>query len=38
LLLPIRPGRDSALYGALLHQLIKHDWLDHTFIDNHKRL
>ena len=33
--LPIRPGRDSALYGALLHQLIKHDWLDHTFIDNH---
>ena len=33
--LPIRPGRDSALYGAMLHQLIKHDWLDHEFIDNH---
>ena len=33
--LPIRPGRDSALYGAILHQLIKHDWLDHDFISNH---
>jgi assimilatory nitrate reductase catalytic subunit len=33
--LPIRPGRDSALYGAILHQLIKNDWLDHDFIANH---
>jgi assimilatory nitrate reductase catalytic subunit len=33
--LPIRPGRDSALYGAMLHQLIKNDWLDHAFIDEH---
>lgn len=33
--LPIRPGCDSALYGAILHQLIKHDWLDHEFIANH---
>jgi assimilatory nitrate reductase catalytic subunit len=33
--LPIRPGRDSALYGAILHQLVKHDWLDHEFIDNY---
>ncbi|MFT3780525.1 MAG: molybdopterin oxidoreductase family protein [Nibricoccus sp.] len=33
--LPIRPGRDSALYGAILHQLIKHDWLDHDFINQH---
>jgi assimilatory nitrate reductase catalytic subunit len=33
--LPVRPGRDSALYGAILHQLIKHDWLDHEFIKNH---
>jgi assimilatory nitrate reductase catalytic subunit len=33
--LPIRPGRDSALYGAILHQLIKHDWLDHAFIEEH---
>ena len=33
--LPIRPGTDSALYGAILHQLIKHDWLDHDFISQH---
>ena len=33
--LPVRPGRDSALYGAILHQLIKHDWLDHDFIANY---
>jgi assimilatory nitrate reductase catalytic subunit len=33
--LPVRPGTDSALYGAILHQLIKHDWLDHDFIANH---
>jgi assimilatory nitrate reductase catalytic subunit len=33
--LPIRPGRDSALYGAILHQLVKHDWLDRDFIANH---
>jgi assimilatory nitrate reductase catalytic subunit len=33
--LPVRPGRDSALYGAILHQLVRHDWLDHDFIANH---
>lgn len=33
--LPVRPGRDSALYGALLRELIAHDWLDHEFIDQH---
>ena len=33
--LAIRPGRDSALYGAILHQLIEHDWLDHDFIASH---
>lgn len=33
--LPIRPGRDSALYGAILHQLVKRDWLDHDFIERH---
>jgi assimilatory nitrate reductase catalytic subunit len=33
--LPVRPGRDSALYGAILHQLIEHDWLDHDFIAQH---
>ena len=35
LFLPVRPGTDSALFGAVLHQLIRHDWLDHEFIDDH---
>ena len=28
-------ARDSALFGAVLHELIRHDWLDHDFIDAH---
>ncbi len=35
LFLPVRPGSDSALFGAVLHTLIRHDWLDHEFIDAH---
>ena len=35
LFLPVRPGTDSALFGAVLHQLIEHDWLDHDFIAAH---
>jgi assimilatory nitrate reductase catalytic subunit len=35
LFLPVRPGTDSALFGAVLHILIRHDWLDHAFIDAH---
>jgi len=35
LFLPVRPGSDSALFGAVLHELIRHDWLDHEFIDEH---
>ncbi|WP_116997070.1 molybdopterin oxidoreductase family protein [Desertimonas flava] len=35
LYLPVRPGTDSALFGAVLHQLIRHDWLDHEFIEQH---
>ena len=35
LFLPVRPGSDSALFGAVLHTLIRHDWLDHEFIDVH---
>ena len=35
LFLPVRPGSDSALFGAVLHTLIRHDWLDHDFIDAH---
>ena len=38
LYLPVRPGTDSALFGAVLHELIRHDWLDHAFIDDHSRL
>ncbi|HUG80033.1 MAG TPA: molybdopterin oxidoreductase family protein [Bryobacterales bacterium] len=33
--LAVRPGRDSALYGAILRQLVEHDWLDHDFIEEH---
>ena len=35
LFLPVRPGTDSALFGAVLHELIEHDWLDHDFIADH---
>ena len=31
--LQIRPGTDTALANAILHQMIKHDWLDHNFIN-----
>ncbi len=30
--LALRPGTDSALYQALLHELIRNNWLDHEFI------
>lgn len=33
--LPVRPGRDSALYGAILHQLIKNGWCNQQFIQEH---
>lgn len=33
--LDIRPGTDSALFGAILHYMIEHDMLDHNFIDNY---
>jgi len=35
LFLPVRPGTDSALFGAVLHVLVQRDWLDHAFIDAH---
>jgi assimilatory nitrate reductase catalytic subunit len=35
LFLGIRPGTDSALYGAILHVLIENDWIDHSYIDDH---
>ncbi|WP_339887854.1 molybdopterin oxidoreductase family protein [uncultured Flavobacterium sp.] len=33
--LDVKPGTDSALYGAMLKYLVDHDMLDHDFIDNY---
>ncbi|HKX28124.1 MAG TPA: molybdopterin oxidoreductase family protein [Blastocatellia bacterium] len=33
LFLPVRPGRDVALFNGILHLMIANDWLDHDFID-----
>ncbi|MEP1087535.1 molybdopterin oxidoreductase family protein [Algoriphagus sp.] len=33
--LPVKPGGDSALFGAMLKILVDNDWLDHDFIDNY---
>lgn len=33
--LPVKPGRDSALFGAILKQLVDNDWIDHEFIEKH---
>lgn len=35
LFLPIKPGRDIALFDGVLHLMIEHDWLDHDFIRQH---
>ena len=35
LFMPIKPGRDVALFNGILHLMIEHDWLDHAFINNH---
>ncbi len=35
LILPIKPGRDAALFAGVLHLMIEHDWLDHDFINTH---
>jgi assimilatory nitrate reductase catalytic subunit len=35
LFLPVRPGTDSALFGAVLHVLIERDWIDHDYIAAH---
>jgi assimilatory nitrate reductase catalytic subunit len=35
LYLPVRPGRDAALFAGVLQLMIEHDWLDHEFIDAH---
>jgi assimilatory nitrate reductase catalytic subunit len=35
LYLPVRPGRDAALFAGVLQQMIEHHWLDSEFIDHH---
>ncbi len=35
LFLPIKPGRDIALFNGILHLMIANEWLDHDFIANH---
>lgn len=35
LFLPIKPGRDVALFNGILHLMIENDWLDHEFIERH---
>lgn len=35
LFLPVKPGRDVALFNGILHLMIEHDWLDHAFIEQH---
>ncbi len=35
LFLPVKPGRDVALFNGILHLMIEKDWLDHAFINEH---
>jgi len=35
LFLPIKPGRDVALFNGILHLMIENDWLGHDFIERH---
>jgi assimilatory nitrate reductase catalytic subunit len=35
LFLPVKPGRDAALFNGILHLMIENDWLDHPFIRDH---
>jgi assimilatory nitrate reductase catalytic subunit len=35
LFLPVKPGRDAALFSGILHLMIERDWLDHDFIRAH---
>ncbi len=35
LFLPVKPGRDTALFNGVLHLMIENDWLDHEFIERH---
>ena len=35
LFLPVRPGRDVALFNGILHLMIEHGWIDQAFIDQY---
>ncbi|MCC6169474.1 MAG: molybdopterin oxidoreductase family protein [Caldilineaceae bacterium] len=35
LFLPVKPGRDTALFNGILHLMVANDWLDHAFIEQH---
>ncbi len=35
LFLPVKPGRDAALFAGVLHLMIEHDWIDRAFIAQH---
>jgi assimilatory nitrate reductase catalytic subunit len=35
LYLPVRPGRDAALFAGVLGLMIEHGWIDREFIDQH---
>lgn len=35
LFLPIKPGRDIALFNGILHLMIEHNWLNEDFIEQH---
>lgn len=35
LFLPVKPGRDAALFNGILYLMIENDWLDHQFIRDH---
>ena len=35
LYLPVRPGRDAALFAGVLNLLVENDWIDREFIDAH---
>ena len=35
LFLPVKPGRDIALFNGILNLMVENDWLDHDFINKH---
>src|ERR1041385_2904873 len=35
LYLPVKPGRDAALFAGVLQLMIEHDWIDREFIEAH---